>query len=222
MSRSHVHRNLAVTVTIFGLGAAALAGCSSGSTSPTTTPTSPIQPSGSDAPTPPNSFPVEFAATLTSSSSRIVELGTDNPITYGVSTLDGRTTINKSSVGIKMQATFDLKNSSGQIGGFLELKWGDGTILALRQAGTAEYDTKAKETIYDTRLEVVGASSKAAGTTGTGTLKGSRSGKTGTTGGSIKINVTLNLVNAPSSITGDSRSRGSQSPSTPYTATIAP
>ena len=160
--------------------------------------------------------------TLTSSFSRIVELGTSSTITYGVSTLDGRTTINKSFVGVKMIATFDFKNASGQVGGFLELKWSDGTILVLRQSGTAEYDTKAKETTYDAQLEVVGASSKASGTTGTGTLTGSRSGKTGTTGGSIKINVTLNLVNAPSSITGDSKSRGSASPSATYTATIAP
>lgn len=222
MRTSNFRRNVVAAITAAGLGTAALTGCSSSTSAPTPADTSSNSSSGSPSPKPSNSYPVEFSSTLTSSYSRIVELGTDPTKLYGLNTLDGKTTINESSVSVKMLGTVDYQQSSGPVGGFLELKWSDGTILAFRQSGQATYDASSKKTNYDLQLEVLGASAKANGTTGTGTLTGVRSGKTEATGGSTKIDVNLDLVNAPTSITGNAQSRGTPAPSQTYAATIAP
>lgn len=218
-------RQLIVGAAGAALAIGALGGCASaGAQEPAPSDTSGAGSETSATPVPSSSgFPVEFDASLSSSFSRIGQLGGgSDESTYGVATLDGRTTINKRSVSVKDILTADLKDGSGPIGGFLELKWSDGTVLAMRQSGGATYDATDKQTQYEAKLEVIGASQSAKGTTGTGTLTGVKAGKSGTTGGSIKIHVTLDLVNAPTDMTGNTKSQGAPGPTATYNATIAP
>lgn len=173
---------------------------------------------GAQSPTPAG-YPVEFKATLRSVETRVNEVGKGDAQTYGLSVLEGPTEINDTYVKVRMLSTVDITDGNGNVGGFVELIWSDGTVLGLRQSGTATFSKSDKETQIDTKLEVVNGSGKAEGTTGTGQLTGTRPSQLGST---MKIDVTLDLVNAPALITGDESSRGTPTPSKSYSATIAP
>ena len=208
---------------IAALGIAALSACGTSTAAPTAESGGTSRtPSASPSPNP-TGFPVKFSTTVSSKYSKLATVGPNDDKTYGVSVMEGTTTINKQPVRIRMIGSVDYKDSGGPLTGFLELNWPDGTTLALRQEIQASYDSSPNQTSYEGKLEVVGADNKATGTSGTGDLTGSRAGKTRTvTGGSIKINVSLDLTNAPTSMTGDSRSSGSGKPRETYAATIAP
>jgi hypothetical protein len=164
-------------------------------------------------------YPIEFEATLRSVETRVNDVGKGDAQTYGLSVLEGPSEINDTYVKVRMLSTLDITDGSGNVGGFVELIWTDGTVLGLRQTGTASYNKADKESQIETQLEVVNGSGKATDTKGTGTLTGVRSSQLGPT---MKIEVTLDLVNAPELITGDAGSRGTPTPSRPYSATIAP
>ena len=208
-------RLVASSALVVALGLS-LGACSSGETSTSTS----DSPSQSASPSPSQSgYPIEFKSTLRSVQSRVNDVGTKGNQTYGVNVLEGSTEINDVYVKVRMLGTVDYTDNSGTIGGFLELIWQDGTILGFRQDGTATYEKSSKETLFDAKLETVNGSGKAVGTTGTGTLTGTRPGSLGA---SVKIEVALDLVNAPELITGDESSRGVPTPSKSYSATIAP
>ncbi|MFA7266528.1 MAG: hypothetical protein WC054_09475 [Candidatus Nanopelagicales bacterium] len=200
-------------VVALGLGVSA---CSGGESSTGASESS--SPSASPSPSQ-SGYPVEFKSTLRSVQSRVNDVGTSGNQTYGVNVLEGSTEINDVYVKVRMLGTVDYTDKSGTIGGFLELIWQDGTVLGFRQNGTATFDKSSKETEFDATLETVNGSGKAVGTTGTGTLTGTRPGSLGA---SVKIEVALDLVNAPELITGDASSRGVPTPSKSYSATIAP
>lgn len=177
-------------------------------------------PSTSASPSPSaTGYPVTFKSTLSSTVTKINQVGKGDDQAYGVQILEGSSQINKTYLRVRMLGTFDYTNKGGQVGGFLELVWRDGTVLGLRQKGTATYDSSSKETAFDADLEVINGSGKAVGTTGTGKLTGSRQGSSTSP---LKIEVELDLTNAPELITGDSGSRGTPTPSSTYSATIAP
>ncbi len=207
---------LTIAALCVGVG---LTACSSNSSSSGNTSGSPSS-SASASPSPSQSgYPVTFKSTLSSVLSRVNSVGKSDQQTYGLNVLEGSSQINKTYVRVRMLATTDLTDKSGKIGGFLELVWRDGTVLGFRQSGTATYDTSGKETAIETDLEVINGSGKAVGTTGTGKLTGTRTGSQGST---MKVEVELNLVNAPELITGDASSRGVPTPSESYSATIKP
>lgn len=199
-----------VSVTAVGLSACSSEGSSGSAPAPSV--------SASPSPTQ-SGYPVEFKSTLRSVQSRVNEVGKSGNQTYGVNVLEGTTMIDKVAVKVRMLGTVDYTDKSGKVGGFLELIWRDGTVLGFRQTGTATFDSSSKETEIEADLEVVNGSGKAVGTTGTGKLTGTRSGSLGST---VKIEVTLDLVNAPELITGDASSRAKPTPSSSYAATIAP
>lgn len=206
---------LSAVALCLGLG---LTACSSGgstsgaSSSPTASPSASPSPSKTG-------YPVQFKSTLTSTVTKINNVGKGDSQSYGVQILEGRTQINKAYVRVRMQGTFDYTDKSGPVGGFLELVWSDGTVLGLRQKGQATYDSSSKETSIDADLEVINGSNKAAGTTGTGKLTGTRKGSATSP---LTVEVELDLTNAPALITGDESSRGTPTPSSSYSATIAP
>ncbi len=191
-------------------------GCSSNSTA--SNENSSAMPSASPSPSQ-SGYLVEFKSTLRSVQSRVNEVGKSGNQTYGVNVLEGTTEIDDVDVKVRMLGTVDYTDKSGKIGGFLELIWRDGTVLGFRQSGTATFDTADKGTTIKADLEVVNGSGKAIGTTGSGKLTGTRSGSLGST---VKISVTVDLLNAPELITGDPGSRSTPTPSSSYAATIAP
>ena len=214
VSTTRVVRLSAIAVTI-GL---ALTACSSGSADSGSNSSS--SPSVSASPSPSTTgYPVAFKATLNSTVTKINQVGKGDNQSYGVQVLEGTSQINKTSVRVRMLGTFDYTDEGGPVGGFLELVWRDGTVLGLRQKGTATYDSSSKETSIEADLEVINGSGKAVGTTGTGKLTGTRKGSSTSP---LKIEVELDLTNAPELITGDSGSRGTPTPSSTYSATIAP
>ncbi len=218
MRRHTLTRSAGVRITIaalcIGVGLTACSSNSSGSGSASTNPSSSASPNPSQS-----GYPVTFKSTLSSVVSKVNSVGKSDQQTYGINVLEGSSQINKTYVRVRMLGTVDYTDKSGKLGGFLELVWRDGTVLGFRQSGTATYDSSNKETALEADLEVVNGSGKAVGTTGTGKLTGTRQGSQGST---MKIEVELNLVNAPELITGDAGSRGVPTPSQSYSATIKP
>ena len=117
-----------------------------------------------------------FKATLNSTVTKINQVGKGDNQSYGVQVPEGTSQINKTSVRVRMLGTFDYTDKGRTSRGFLELVWRDGTVLGLRQKGTATYDSSSKETSIEADLEVINGSGKAVGTTGTGKLTGTRKG----------------------------------------------
>ncbi len=195
-----------------------VSGCSSGGSA--SSENSSATPSASPSPSQ-SGYPVEFKSTLRSVQSRVNEVGKSGNQTYGVNVLEGTTDIDGVNVKVRMLGTVDYTDKSGKIGGFLELIWRDGTVLGFRQSGTATFDAADKKTTIEAALEVVNGSGKAIGTSGNGKLTGTWAGSLESRGG-VKIAVTVGLLNAPELITGDPGSRSTPTPSSSYSATIAP
>ena len=199
-------------VTVMGLSTASA--CSSSSDTPAPTGSTSATASATGA-----TSQVKFKSSLRSTYSKLNTVGAKKNQIYGVNIFEGTTTINHRLVRVRMLGTVDYQNGSGPLGGFLELVWSDGTVLGMSQDGQAMLDSATKQTALNAKLTVINGSDSAADTSGAGSLVGSR--KTAL-GSNLDITVTLDLVNAPVLITGDSSSRESQTPSASYAATIAP
>ena len=213
-------RSVVVSVGLIGATTLVLSACSSGGVSEPTQTSSPIQTETSASPKPSTTgFPVTFDATLASVYSRLDDVGQKGAQTYGLNILEGYTKINDSSVRVRMLGTVNYKDDGGHIGGFMTLQWSNVMTIGLSQDGTATMDQATKKTTFEAKLTVINGSGDAIGTTGTGNWTGKRKS---TLGSPISINVALDLSNAPQVVTGDSRSRGSQTPSASYAATIEP
>lgn len=218
MSRSPAARtSLLASVLAIAL-ATGVTACSGGSADSggSAVPTTSANPSPSQS-----GYPVEFKATLRTVESRVNNVGKSDSQTYGVTVAEGSTQIDDVYVKVRMLNTVDYTDKSGKLGGYLELIWRDGTILGFRQTGSTTYEKTDKEAQVQADLEVVEGSGKATGTSGTGELTGTGSGSVAV-GSTMKIEVSLNLINAPQLITGDEGSRGTPTPSSSYAATIAP
>lgn len=190
-------------------------GCSSGTGAADPVGSTSAAPTASASPSA-SGYPVTFDATLRSAYSKTNKVNKSGDSQYGLNVLEGYTKVSNTNVRVRMLASLDYTDGSGPVGGFLELVWSDGTVLGMRQDGTAT--TSGSTTNIDANLAVIGGSGRAQGTTGTGKLTGTR--KTSST--TMTIDVTLDLVNAPEFITGDPESRGTQTPKESYAATIAP
>jgi len=211
------HRRLVVSIATISTAGLVLAGCSSGtdatsdSASPSGDQTQSAQPAGTE---------VTFKTNVTSvrAYTNVVGKKKADQQTYGINVLEGTTRINDVLVKVRNLGTVDYTNGSGKFGGFVELVWSDGTTLGMRQDGTATFEEEAEKTTFDAALEVIEGSNAAAGTSGSGSWKGTRKSSLG---GAVAMKVTLNLVNAPKLITGEDNTRN-PTPTQSYAATIAP
>lgn len=213
-------RHFAISIATISTAALVLGGCSSGTdaASDSASPTGGPGQQGQSAQ--PTGTPVTFKTSVTSVRSYTNVVGKKNADqqTYGINVLEGTTRINDVLVKVRNLGTVDYVNGSGKFGGFVELVWSDGTILGMRQDGTATFDEEKKSTSFEADLDVIEGSGTAAGTTGSGSWTGTRKSSLG---GAVTMKVTLNLVNAPKLITGDDNARN-PTPTQSYSATIAP
>lgn len=202
----------AVIVAATSACAGASSGTESASPSPQASKSGSARPSASAG----ESRNVGFSVDLSQQYSKVSEAGSDGEVSYGYSQLDGYTKINGKSVRVRMQGLMEYNDGSGPLGGFLELRWSDGSTLAFRQNGAATTDAASKRTEYKADLVAIGGTKDLSGTTGTGTFTGSRKSGSST---SIRIAVDLNLQGAPAGLVGNV---ASAIPSTSYSATIEP
>ena len=197
MPRVHLKINSSVVgIASIGLLGVALAGCASSASSDQAS----ASPSGTVSATAEAAgVPVTFKTSVSSVKAWTSDVGQGDSKTYGFNILEGKTQINGQTVTVRNLGAVDYLDSSGDFGGFVELVWADGTTLGMRQDGQATYDEKTEVTEFQSGLNVIGGSKQAVNTTGSGNWTGSRNVALG---GDVTMNVTLNLVNAPRSITG--------------------
>lgn len=203
-----------ISLAVAGLLAA---GCSSANS--TTEPAS--SPSPSETATAQVGEPVTFETSLRSSapSSYRSTTGPDDSVAYGLNYFTGSTQVNGRTVAVRMFGVVDYVDNSGDFGGFLELRWSDGTKLVFRQDGTADYRENNGSTRFTADLDMIGGSGEAVDTTGSGTWEGRRSGQLGSP---VTLTATVYLVDAPEFITGVEPPAEPGAPTESYSATVAP
>ena len=184
---------VAISVIAVAVGGLALVGCSPSDASENTPPAS------ASTAVPDDAQQVAFEAKLSSASSTTYEVGQDNSQVFGVNLLEGNTTINGESVKVQVLGTVNYQSGSGPFGSFLALQWPDKTVLGLELDGKATKDAESGATDFTAQLQVINGSGQAQGTTGSGDFTGSRTGPLAT---EIDIQVKLDLVGAPETITG--------------------
>lgn len=204
---------------VAGLAMAGLlaAGCSSAD--------SMSEPTNSPSPTETATAPVGNAVTFETSlrsstpSTYRSTTGPDDSVAYGLNYFTGSTQINDRTVSVRMYGVVDYVDNSGDFGGFLELRWSDGTKLVFRQDGKADYRENNGSTRFTAELDMIGGSGEAVDTTGSGTWEGRRSGQLGSP---VTLTATVYLVDAPEFITGVEPPAEPGAPTESYSATVAP